>query len=48
LNATVTVDASGVRHILVSNPPVPDTPENRTKYGHPLSNAGRRTQAAGN
>jgi hypothetical protein len=27
---------------------VPDTKENRAKYGQPLSNAGRRTRAAGN
>lgn len=33
---------------LVSNGPVPDTPENRAKYGRPLSHAGRMTKAAGN
>jgi hypothetical protein len=33
---------------LVSNGPVPDTRENRQKYGRPLSNAGRMTKAAGN
>jgi hypothetical protein len=33
---------------LVTNGPVPDTKENRAKYGMPMSNAGRRTQAAGN
>lgn len=48
LNATVTVDPNGDRHILVASPPVPDTPENRAKYGGPLSNAGRRTQPADN
>jgi hypothetical protein len=47
-NASVTVDASGVRHILVASPPVPDTAENRAKYGGPLSNGGRRTEPAGN
>jgi hypothetical protein len=33
---------------VVSNGPVPDTPENRAKYGKPLSNAGRMTRPAGN
>lgn len=32
----------------VTNGPVPDTAENRAKYGQPLSNAGKRTDAAGN
>jgi hypothetical protein len=33
---------------LVTNGPVPDTRENRAKYGQPMSNAGRHTKAAGN
>lgn len=33
---------------VVSNGPVPDTPENRAKYGQPLSHAGRMTRAKGN
>ena len=33
---------------VVSNPPVADTPENRAKYGKPMSNAGKRTAAKGN
>ncbi len=33
---------------VVSNGPVADTPENRTKYGMPMSNAGKRTAARGN
>ncbi len=33
---------------MVSNGPVPDTPENRAKYGQPMSNAGKRTAPAGN
>ena len=33
---------------LVTNGPVPDTRENRAKYGMPMSNAGRHTKAAGN
>lgn len=33
---------------VVSNPPVADTPENRAKYGAPMSNAGKRTAPKGN
>lgn len=33
---------------VVTNGPVPDTAENRAKYGPPLSNGGRRTVPAGN
>ena len=33
---------------VVSNGPVPDTRENRAKYGRPLSNAGKRSTPAGN
>lgn len=44
---SVTVDANGDRHMLVTSPPVPDTPANRAKYGQPLSRAGRRTAPAG-
>lgn len=33
---------------VVSNGPVPDTRENRAKYGRPLSNAGKRSSPAGN
>ncbi len=33
---------------VVSNGPVPDTQENRAKYGRPMSHAGRATTAAGN
>ena len=32
----------------VTNGPVADTPENRARYGQPLSNAGRRTAPRGN
>lgn len=32
----------------VTNGPVPDTPENRAKYGQPLSRAGKLTTPAGN
>ena len=32
----------------VTNGPVADTPENRAKYGSPMSRAGKRTAPAGN
>ena len=32
---------------VVSNPPVPDTPENRAKFGRPMSHAGRATTPNG-
>jgi hypothetical protein len=31
-----------------TNGPVPDTPENRRKYGGPMSHAGKHTAAKGN
>lgn len=33
---------------VVSNAPVPDTAENRARYGAPISNGGRNTRPAGN
>ena len=33
---------------VVANPPVPDTLENRAKYGGPVSNGGRKTKPRGN
>ena len=33
---------------MVTNGPVPDTAENRAKYGQPMSRAGKRTAAKGN
>ena len=33
---------------VVASQPVPDTPDNRSKYGAPLSRAGKHTKAAGN
>jgi hypothetical protein len=48
INASATVDADGLRHVVVANAPVADTPENRAKYGQPMSHAGRHTRAAGN
>jgi len=35
-------------NLTVTNGPVPDTAENRAKYGQPLSRAGKRTAARGN
>ena len=35
-------------NVTVTNGPVPDTPENRAKYGAPLSRAGKMTAARGN
>jgi hypothetical protein len=46
--ASVSVDATGARVTVVSNPPVPDTPENRAKYGGPMSDGGRKTAPRGN
>jgi hypothetical protein len=36
-----------VQTLHIASPPVPDTPENRAKYGSPMSHAGRRTKPAG-
>lgn len=33
---------------VVTNGPIPDTPENRARFGKPLSNAGRNSKPAGN
>lgn len=33
---------------VVTNGPVPDTAENRARYGAPISNGGRKTRPAGN
>lgn len=33
---------------VVSNAPIPDTPQNRAKDGQPMSHGGRSTQPAGN
>jgi hypothetical protein len=33
---------------VIASAPVPDTPENRAKYGQPLSRAGKRTAPKGN
>lgn len=41
-------NAPAVTTRTVTNGPVPDTAENRAKYGSPMSNAGKRTKPAGN
>lgn len=43
------MDASAVVATnVVTNGPIADTPENRARYGAPMSNAGKRTNPAGN
>ncbi len=49
--ASADVSASApatVTNLTVTNGPVPDTAENRAKYGQPMSHAGKRTAARGN
>jgi hypothetical protein len=43
-----TTASSTFTNMTVTNGPVPDTRENRAKYGQPLSRAGKRTAARGN
>jgi hypothetical protein len=44
----VSATEPSVTTTLVTNGPVPDTAENRAKYGGPQSHAGKRTAARGN
>ncbi len=46
--ATDAAQPASVTTMTVTNGPVPDTAENRAKYGQPLSRAGKRTAARGN
>lgn len=46
--ATNYAQAASVTTSTVTNGPVPDTAENRAKYGQPMSRAGKRTAAKGN
>jgi len=39
---------TSVTQTVVANAPIPDTEENRAKFGGPLSNAGKRTPTRGN
>jgi hypothetical protein len=45
---TTNASATTFTSMTVTNGPVPDTKENRAKYGQPMSRAGKRTAAAGN
>ena len=47
-SATSSGTAASFTTQMVTNGPVADTPENRAKYGQPMSNAGKRTAARGN
>jgi hypothetical protein len=46
--APASAQAATVTTTTVTNGPVADTPENRAKYGQPMSRAGKRTAAKGN
>ena len=46
--ATTAARNASFTNTTVTNGPVPDTKENRAKYGQPLSRAGRMTAARGN
>ena len=46
--ASAAVPAPVYTTTTVTNGPVPDTPENRARFGGPMSNAGQRTAPAGN
>lgn len=46
--ASAEVPAAVYTTTTITNGPVPDTPENRARFGGPLSNAGQRTAPAGN
>jgi hypothetical protein len=46
--ATDTATGTSVTTTLTTNGPVPDTAENRAKYGGPMSHAGKHTAAKGN
>jgi hypothetical protein len=47
-SATTAATNASFTNTTVTNGPVPDTKENRAKYGQPLSRAGRMTSARGN
>jgi predicted secreted protein len=46
--ATTYAQGASVTTMTVTNGPIPDTAENRAKYGQPLSRTGRMTAARGN
>jgi hypothetical protein len=41
-------NAASFANLKTASEPVPDTPENRKKYGKPMSNAGKKSAAKGN
>lgn len=45
---TTMASNTGVNVQTVTNGPIPDTPENRAKYGKPMSNAGKKSAPVGN
>jgi hypothetical protein len=47
-SATTYGQGASVTATTTTNGPIPDTPENRQKYGQPLSHAGKRSAAKGN
>ena len=47
-SATTVGENASVTVTTVTSGPVADTPENRAKYGQPMSRAGKRTAAKGN
>jgi hypothetical protein len=47
-SATTSASPASFTTTMVTNGPVPDTAENRAKYGQPMSRAGKRTAARGN
>lgn len=49
-SSSTTIDRSGaaVTTEVITNGPVPDTPQNRARYGQPMSNAGKVTAPKGN
>ena len=48
VSSSSTPVAGTVTVTTLTNGPVPDTAENRAKYGSPMSRAGKMTRAAGN
>ena len=48
ISVTYQAGNSTLTNTMVTNGPVADTPENRAKYGQPMSQAGKRTTAKGN
>jgi len=47
-DTSASVPAATYETRMVTNGPVPDTPENRARFGEPMSHAGKRTAASGN